>query len=1221
MVDKFIFKRKSEDTQATVLSDALFLTADPFNSPNIRVTPSSLIQQAPTLFTDKVIINEEPLCVKEIRYVENLETTVNIENGTANYVGFKAIDSLSANQVWSLPASDGSAGDLLSTDGSGTLSFISNTASDDVNSALEFTTDHAVLRVDLPNGTRHAQQSTVVLDDLGNYSQIQSISLLQDSLDNTKYGFDALASITTGVSNTAIGESLIALTEGDNNIGIGHESMTLLTTGSGNISIGQGALDKLTTTDDNISIGRNSLNNLVTGTNNICVGLAAGGTLVTNDGDNIVIGNDVMTSGDNAKLHLGHPGVTNFTVIRGVHNVTPAAGSDQMVIVDGNDRLGGQAIPVVSADTVLSTGNLTTLALTMGDGGSKNIQSTTITVANADELNNIQSINLLSNNNDNTWLGFQALNSVAAGGNDNTAVGDVALSSITTGDQCTAVGSSALRDCVANDNTAVGYFAGFFVDSGTSNTFIGSGCGGDCEESSQNTGVGVGACRISSVGTNVDNCTAIGYNSMNALNLRQNVTAVGAFSANKVINAQEVTAIGFSALRDMVNGDFNTAIGSNALLLNDGANNTAVGCDVLNGVLTATDNIALGYLAGSALTLNDSDNIFIGNVGVVGDNDKIRIGNGSHDNTFIQGIYQVTPTGSSETVIIDSTGELGSTTELELTRLDIVHTATEADDHALEIDVNAATFGDVKALDIVYVTGNITAGIDEEAILINVDQSLSTGGRIVALEVIGTSTGTAEIDGMECGVGCHPIHHQSGTFGDSDSVLVLAVDQTVALSGGGAGLISVFVADNDDMTIGLSTQFTEIEFIMDTFSSGSGISPTWEFSTGIGTWSSYTPADGTNGMRNNGVVIWELADIPSWATGTGAEYLIRVTRTRNTLSTTPIMDLVQVSATTLYTWDSSGDLSVNSVSANTLELIESGGTDKIVLQSPALAAGYTLTLPIDDGNNLDVLQSNGSGVLSWVPSTYPPNYIYNCGLAFNTTSIVNVKAGNCIDSTNVFNIDIASPLTMTMSSTGSAGGMQVAEASSTMYKIYVIADTNGINAVNTWGVPQGTAISLPATHDVFRLMGHVKNNGSSNILQFVMHNRGETRHYQYQESRLTMEVYDSVGTANVFTNQDLGLFIPEDGVSMVDLTCEIDTDNDSDIFFIQSGINPQTAANSLVVFGNGLTAAAFEFMDFMIYNQAIDPTGGTSSQPSVEWGTSVVGQDVRLAVSAYTQNL
>jgi hypothetical protein len=41
----------------------------------------------------------------------------------ANYVGFKAPNTLSANQVWTLPSADGTSGQAITTNGSGTLSF------------------------------------------------------------------------------------------------------------------------------------------------------------------------------------------------------------------------------------------------------------------------------------------------------------------------------------------------------------------------------------------------------------------------------------------------------------------------------------------------------------------------------------------------------------------------------------------------------------------------------------------------------------------------------------------------------------------------------------------------------------------------------------------------------------------------------------------------------------------------------------------------------------------------------------------------------------------------------------------------------------------------------------------------------------------------------------------------------------------------------------------
>ena len=55
-------------------------------------------------------------------------------NGT-NYVGFKSPDSLATNVVWTLPAADGTGGFVLSTNGSGALSWISPTTGSVTNIA------------------------------------------------------------------------------------------------------------------------------------------------------------------------------------------------------------------------------------------------------------------------------------------------------------------------------------------------------------------------------------------------------------------------------------------------------------------------------------------------------------------------------------------------------------------------------------------------------------------------------------------------------------------------------------------------------------------------------------------------------------------------------------------------------------------------------------------------------------------------------------------------------------------------------------------------------------------------------------------------------------------------------------------------------------------------------------------------------------------------------
>jgi hypothetical protein len=45
------------------------------------------------------------------------------DTDSSHYVGFKAPGTVSANKVWTLPAADGSAGQVLTTDGSGVFSF------------------------------------------------------------------------------------------------------------------------------------------------------------------------------------------------------------------------------------------------------------------------------------------------------------------------------------------------------------------------------------------------------------------------------------------------------------------------------------------------------------------------------------------------------------------------------------------------------------------------------------------------------------------------------------------------------------------------------------------------------------------------------------------------------------------------------------------------------------------------------------------------------------------------------------------------------------------------------------------------------------------------------------------------------------------------------------------------------------------------------------------
>lgn len=93
----------------------------------------------------------------------------------------------------------------------------------------------------------------------------------------------------------------------------------------------------------------------------------------------------------------------------------------------------------------------------------------------------------------------------------------------------------------------------------------------------------------------------------------------------------------------------------------------------------------------------------------------------------------------------------------------------------------------------------------------------------------------------------------------------------------------------------------------------------------------------------------------------------------------------------------------DAISTDTSLILEDpgAGTDTITIQSPTLGAPYTLTLPVDDGTNNQVLATNGSGVLSWAsdvgfadPMTTRGDMIYRN--SSNVTDRLPVGAANTV---------------------------------------------------------------------------------------------------------------------------------------------------------------------------------------------------------------------------------
>jgi hypothetical protein len=114
--------QKLDSTPASASASGFLSSADwtTFNAKQAAITASSSLTAGSiaTASQDAVVIKPYGAQAGETGELRFEEKT------GGNYVGFKAPDALAANKVWTLPAADGAAGEVLATDGSGGLSWV-----------------------------------------------------------------------------------------------------------------------------------------------------------------------------------------------------------------------------------------------------------------------------------------------------------------------------------------------------------------------------------------------------------------------------------------------------------------------------------------------------------------------------------------------------------------------------------------------------------------------------------------------------------------------------------------------------------------------------------------------------------------------------------------------------------------------------------------------------------------------------------------------------------------------------------------------------------------------------------------------------------------------------------------------------------------------------------------------------------------------------------------
>ena len=313
-----------------------------------------------------------------------------VVDGTLNTSGQATLSGLA------YPTSDGSVGQFLKTDGSGTLAFADLSLGDltiigstiSVPSNADFILDPSGTGAIKLNANTDITGNLTVTGtlDLGdsnftNVGSLQLDSIAGDGDTNTSITFSGsdVITVATGGSTAATfnadqsvtfnstvtmsgGQAIPGKLEGTNftnSLLIGHSTTGTLNAANYNTGVGIETLDALTSGDSNTAIGKGAGTAITTGGNNTAIGKSSLLTVSTGS-QNTAMGKDALklTTGD-YNIGIGYTAGANITsgdgnIIIGNIDVDSASGDNQLIIAGGYTG----AVQWIKGD---SSGNLTTV--------------------------------------------------------------------------------------------------------------------------------------------------------------------------------------------------------------------------------------------------------------------------------------------------------------------------------------------------------------------------------------------------------------------------------------------------------------------------------------------------------------------------------------------------------------------------------------------------------------------------------------------------------------------------------------------------------------------------------------------------------------------------------------------------------------------------------------------------------------------------------------------
>ena len=152
--------------------------------------------------------------------------------------------------------------------------------------------------------------------------------------------------------------------------------------------------------------------------------------------------------------------------------------------------------------------------------------------------------------------------------------------------------------------------------------------------------------------------------------------------------------------------------------------------------------------------------------------------------------------------------------------------------------------------------------------------------------------------------------------------------------------------------------------------------------------------------------------------------------------------------------------------------------------------------------------------------------IAGCSVSWTSVSTVTIGTGTCRDKADSLTILVTVPLLANIAIAGAGGLDTGVETSNTFYSVFVIADSTGVlppNSLLSTGGDNPTL--LPPGYDVYRRVGYVRNNPSSDFREFVSYGKGSERSIQYRDALSSRQQLVG-GSATVVTAINCGSLIP-----------------------------------------------------------------------------------------------